>query len=67
MYAVPSDLLLVGDHLAAVAHKGGVKVEDDVDEKDDVHNGVDDNHDHRIIVDGPINIGSIVSDVTNTL
>jgi len=31
-----------------------VEVEDDVDEEDNVHNGVDHNHHHRIIVDGPV-------------
>ena len=50
---IPSDLLLISDDLPAVAHEGGVEVEDDVDEEDDVNDGVDDDHDHRIVVDGP--------------
>ena len=53
MTTIPSDLLLISDDLPAVAHEGGVEVEDDVDEEDDVNDGVDDDHDHRIVVDGP--------------
>ena len=57
----PADLFLIGDNLPAVAHKGGVEVEDYVDEEDDVHYGVDHNHHHRIIVDSPVTIKKISS------
>ena len=38
----PSNFLLVCDHLPRVAHEGRVEIKNDIDEEDNVHDGVDD-------------------------
>ena len=39
-----ADLCLVSDDFTVVADKASVEVEDDVDEEEDVHDGVEDKH-----------------------
>ncbi len=47
----PSYFILISDHLPTVPDKGGVEVEDDVDEEDNVDNRVEHDHPDRTDVD----------------